>query len=49
MARKKIDKIKTDYCKNNNINLLRIPYTEFDNIEKIIKNKLIELDCKVVI
>lgn len=30
------DKIKTDYCKNNNIMLIRIPYTEFDNIEKIL-------------
>ena len=30
------DNIKTDYCKNNNINLLRIKYTE--NIEE----KLIE-------
>ena len=26
------DNIKTDYCKNNNINLLRIKYTE--NIEE---------------
>lgn len=34
------DQIKNDYCKDNNINLLRIPYTEFDNIEEIIKNKL---------
>lgn len=30
------DKIKTDYCKNNNIKLIRIPYTEFNNIEKIL-------------
>lgn len=30
------DKIKTDYCKNNSINLIRIPYTDFDNIESIL-------------
>ena len=34
------DKIKTEYCKNNNINLLRIPYWEKENIEKIIKDYL---------
>ena len=35
------DKIKTEYCKNHNIKLIRIPYTEFDNIEQILKNNLI--------
>ena len=35
------DQIKVDYCKNNNINLLIIPYTEFNNIESIIKDKVI--------
>lgn len=30
------DKIKNDYCKDNNINLLRIPYWELSNIEKIL-------------
>ena len=30
------DKIKTDYCKNNGIKLIRIPYTDFDNIESIL-------------
>lgn len=34
------DKIKNQYCKDNNINLLRIPHTEFDNIEKILLEKL---------
>ena len=34
------DNIKNNYCKNININLLRIPYWEFDNIENIIENKL---------
>jgi len=38
------DKLKNEYCKNNNIPLLRIPYWEFDNIEEILKRdlKLIE-------
>lgn len=30
------DKIKNYYCRNNNITLIRIPYWEYDNIEKII-------------
>ena len=34
------DKIKTDYCKNKNIQLIRIPYTEFDNIEIILDTYL---------
>ena len=38
---KKRDKIKTDYCKKHNIKLIRIPYTEFDNIEQILKDNLI--------
>lgn len=32
------DKIKYDYCKNNNINLLILKYTDFNNIENIIKD-----------
>lgn len=28
------DKIKTDYCNNNNINLIRIPYIDFDKIDE---------------
>ena len=31
-------------CKNNNINLLRIPYWDENKIEKIILNKLHDLD-----
>lgn len=34
------DRLKDEYAKNNNINLLRIPYWEFDNIEKILNNYL---------
>lgn len=30
------DRIKTQYCKDNDIPLLRIPYWEFDNIEEVI-------------
>ena len=36
----KHDKIKNQYCKDNNINLLRIPYFESNNIEKIIAKQL---------
>jgi len=34
------DKTKNEYCKNNNIKLIRIPYIEFDNIEGILEEKL---------
>ena len=34
------DKIKNDYCKDNNIKLLRIKYTEFNNIENILIKEL---------
>ena len=37
---KRKDKIKTNYCVNNNINLLRIPYWDFENIEEIINQKI---------
>ena len=36
----KRDEIKNEYCKKNNIKLIRIPYWEFENIETIIKNIL---------
>lgn len=32
----KRDKIKNNYCKENNINLVRIPYWEMDNIKDIL-------------
>jgi len=41
MKRKYRDKKKNEYCKNNNIRLLRIPYYEFKNIENILKNLLL--------
>ena len=31
------DQIKDNYCKNNNIKLLRIKYTEFNNNENILQ------------
>lgn len=34
------DRIKNSYCEENNINLLRIPYWEKENIETIIDNHL---------
>lgn len=39
----KHDKMKNEYCKKYNIKLIRIPYTEFDNIENILNNKLNEI------
>lgn len=37
----KKDKIKRDYCSNNNINLIEIPYWEFNNIKNIIKENVL--------
>lgn len=34
------DECKNQYCKDNNIPLLRIPYWKFDNIEEILTNYL---------
>lgn len=36
------DKIKSDYCRNNGINLLSISYKEFDNLYKIIKKQCVK-------
>ena len=35
------DKIKNQYCKNNNIELLRIPYYDFKNIDVMVRDFLI--------
>ena len=40
------DQIKTQYCADNNINLLRIPYWEKQNIETIIYNHLQRLNVR---
>lgn len=48
---KKHDKIKTDYCKENNINLIRIPYYEiddYDDLEYLLWDKLCEFGAIVV-
>ena len=37
------DAMKNAYCKDNNINLLRIPYWEFNNIENIICQEIEKL------
>jgi len=41
---KRHDSIKNQYCKDNNIPLLRIPYWEFDNIETILEEWLQKYD-----
>lgn len=40
------DKIKNQYCINNNISLIRIPYWEQKNIEYILENVLIHYQIK---
>ena len=37
------DKLKDEYCKKNNIILLRIPYWNFNNIENILNNYIIKI------
>jgi len=37
---KRRDKIKNDYCKDNNIKLIRIPYQQYKIIEEILRNNL---------
>jgi very-short-patch-repair endonuclease len=37
---KERDLLKNQYCKDNNIYLLRIPYWEYDNIEKLIQKEI---------
>ena len=39
------DQIKRDYCTANNINLLEIPYWDFDNIETILEKELRKCIC----
>lgn len=41
LKRQKIhDSLKNEYCKKNNINLIRIPYWDFERIEQIIINNV---------
>ncbi|MFL0405185.1 DUF2726 domain-containing protein [Bacillus nitratireducens] len=41
------DSIKTNYCKENNIPLIRIPYWEFDNISQILNKEISGLNKEV--
>ena len=41
---KQRDKIKDNYCNDNGIGLLRIPYFKLKNIDKIISNYLFKND-----
>jgi len=43
---KKNDQIKNSFCKKNNIDLLRISYQDYNNIENILKNKLEKYESK---
>lgn len=36
------DNIKTDYCKNKNIKLIRIPYWDYQNIDSILQKEVIK-------
>lgn len=40
---KKLDSIKNNFCKDRNLNLLRIPYTEESNIDEILSDKILSL------
>ena len=40
MNRKYIDDFKSEYCFTNDINLIRIPYWDFNIIEQILINEL---------
>ncbi len=44
--RKKLDKIKFDYCINNNINILVVPYWDYNNIEEILLKELNNYNIK---
>lgn len=44
----KRDKIKNEYCEDNNINLIRIPYTDYEKLnEEYILNKFAELKLEL--
>ena len=39
------DKIRNEFAKKNKIGLLRIPYTEFKNIERLLENEIEKRAC----
>ena len=43
LRQQKYDELKNIYCKNNNLQLLRISYLDTDNIDKILKDNLAEI------
>ena len=45
----KHDRMKNEYCENNNIKLLRISYKEKDDIERIIDEALFEIDHSTIV
>ncbi|QWU14395.1 Protein of unknown function [Paenibacillus sophorae] len=42
------DEIKNEFCNNNNIPLLRIPYWKFEDIEEILKHELVKFNLVTV-
>ena len=40
---KRHDKIKNDFCIENNINLIRVPYFDFENMDSFLFDKFVEL------
>jgi len=40
---KLLDNIKNEWCINNNIDLLRISYKNYDDIENILRLKIIKI------
>ena len=46
--RQKHDEMKRNFCIKNNIKLIEIPYWEYNNIEKILNNKLLVLHEDIV-
>jgi len=37
------DRLKDEYCKNNSIHMIRIPYWDFNHIEQILRKELIDI------
>lgn len=44
--RMELDKVKNEYCRNNNIHLIRIPYTNFKDIDENYINSLLSMECE---
>ncbi len=46
VMQRKRDIIKNNYCEENNINLIRIPYWKYDEIENILEKEIDLIKCK---